>query len=50
VREAVLFEPAPVLVELPARDDGLEERAAADHRGVEGAVEGDLLLEVPGHV
>src|SRR5215212_7773493 len=50
MRKPVLLEPATVLVELPPRDHGFEERAAADHRSVERAVEGDLLLEVPGHV
>ena len=46
VREALLVEPAPELVELAARVDDLEERAAADDRRLERPVEGDLLLEV----
>src|SRR3990170_3261654 len=50
VREAVLHEPAPILVELSPDNDGLEEGAPADDGGVERAVEGDLLLEVPGDV
>ena len=50
VGEAVGREPALVLVELSAGDDGLEECPAADDRGLERAIEGDLLLEVVRHV
>src|SRR5215218_961573 len=50
VGEALLGKPAPVLVQLVAREDGLEECAAADHGRVERAVERNLLLEVARHV
>src|ERR671934_38404 len=50
VREALLDQPALELVELPAREDGLEQRAAAHDRCLEVAVQGDLLLEVVGDV
>src|SRR6266508_3847269 len=46
VRDALLGEPRPVLVELVPADDRLEERSAADDGHVEGAVERDLVLEV----
>src|SRR5581483_7654237 len=46
VGEAVLGEPALELLELAARVDRLEQRAAADDGRLEGAVERDLLLEV----
>jgi hypothetical protein len=46
VRDALLGEPRPVLVELVPADDRLEERPAADDGHVEGAVERDLVLEV----
>src|SRR3954451_14598498 len=42
----MLEEPRLELVETPPRVDGLEERAAADDRRLEVAVERDLLLEV----
>src|SRR3954451_8580238 len=42
----MLEEPRLELVETPPRVDDLEERAAADDRRVERAVERDLLLEV----
>ena len=50
VREALVGEPAPVLVDLVPGDDGLEQRAAADDRRFEGAVERDLLVQVAGDV
>ena len=46
VREAVLLEPRLELVDAVAHVDDLEERAAADDRRLERAVERDLLLEV----
>src|SRR6266540_1258227 len=46
VRDALLGEPRPVLVELVPADDRLEERSAADDGHVDGAVERDLVLEV----
>src|SRR6266540_2294622 len=46
VREAMLDEPALELVEALAREDDLEQRAAAHDRRLERAIEGDLLLEV----
>src|SRR5205807_1678098 len=46
VREALLDEPPPELVQLAARVHRLEERAAADDGRLERAIERDLLLEV----
>src|SRR2546430_4636813 len=46
VREALLDQPAPELLQLAARVDRLEERPAADDRGLEAPIEGDLLLQV----
>src|SRR5919197_4658148 len=46
VRETEVLEPALEIIDLVLREDGLEERASADHRSVEGAVERDLLLEI----
>ena len=46
VREAEVLEPALELVHLALAVHGLEERAAADDRRRERAVERDLLLEV----
>src|SRR5215471_17140961 len=46
VREAMLGQPALELVDLVARVDRLEKRAAADDRRLEMSVERDLFLEV----
>src|SRR5436305_5918544 len=46
VREALLDQPAFELLQLAAGVDRLEERPAADDRGLEAPVEGDLLLQV----
>src|SRR5690349_19872698 len=50
VREALLAEPLLELVEPAAPVDRLEQRSAADDRGLERAIERDLLLEVVGDV
>src|SRR3954453_14998278 len=50
VREPLVGQPRIELVELAARVDRLEERAPADDRRLERAVEPDLLLEVVGDV